>query len=116
LEVHPAVRFALHRFHATPGGNTISAVTDAIGLSPRRFVQVFREQVGLNPKLYCRVRRFRQVLGAIGAGGPVEWAEIALDSGYFDQAHFIHDFRAFSGINPSAYVASQTIGSHVALS
>jgi AraC-like DNA-binding protein len=62
--------------------------------------------------VYFRVRRFRQVLAAIGEGLPVEWARIALDAGYFDQAHFIHDFKAFSGISPSAYVASRPIGKY----
>ena len=114
-QAHPAVRFALGRFNTTPGGDAVASVTDAIGLSSRRFVEIFREQVGLNPKLYCRVRRFRRVLKAIGAGQPVEWAEIALDAGYFDQAHFIHDFRSFSGISPSTYVASRPSGNHVPL-
>ncbi len=112
VEVHPAVRFALGRFHAAPAGDTVAEVKNAIGLSPRRFVQVFREQVGLNPKLYCRVRRFRQVLAAIGAGRPVEWSRVAMDAGYFDQAHFIHDFKAFSGVSPRAYVASRPIGKY----
>ena len=115
LDVHPAVRFALDQFHAAPGVATVAQVTGCIGLSPRRFIQVFREQVGINPKLYCRVRRFRQVLSAVAKGGPVEWAGIALDAGYFDQAHFIHDFRSFSGINPSIYLASRPFGSHVPL-
>jgi AraC-like DNA-binding protein len=112
-DTHPAVRYALEQFHATPGPVTIAQVTGRIGLSPRRFIQIFREQVGLNPKLYCRVRRFRQVLSAVAKGGRVEWTDIALDAGYFDQAHFIHDFRSFSGINPGAYLASRPVGSHV---
>jgi AraC-like DNA-binding protein len=115
LVTHPAVSFALDQFHAAPGAATVARVTERIGLSPRRFIQVFRENVGLNPKLYCRVRRFRQVLSAVAKGGPVEWAAVALDAGYFDQAHFIHDFRSFSGINPSAYLASRPAGSHVPL-
>jgi AraC-like DNA-binding protein len=115
LDMHPAIRFALRRFHAAPGAATVAQVTDSIGISPRRFVQVFREQVGLNPKLYCRVRRFHRVLSTVAAGGPVEWTGVALDAGYFDQAHFIHDFRSFSGINPSAYLASRPFGNHVPL-
>jgi AraC-like DNA-binding protein len=61
--------------------------------------------VGLAPKLFCRVRRFQKVVRMISAGQPVDWAEVALTCGYFDQAHFIHDFRAFSGINPTSYLA-----------
>ena len=62
----------------------------------------------VTPKLFCRVRRFQQVLRLIGSGRPVAWAAVAADCGYFDQAHFIHDFRAFSGINPSTYIAQRT--------
>lgn len=101
----PAVAFALREFSMAPGERTIAAVSAQVGFSARRFIRVFREEVGLTPKLYCRVRRFRRVLGRIGSGGEVRWADIALACGYYDQAHFIHDFQAFSGINPSQYLA-----------
>jgi AraC-like DNA-binding protein len=105
---HPAVRFALHQFIAAPHMTTISGVTDQIGLSPRRFIQVFRDETGFTPKVFCRIRRFQQALGRMEGRKKVEWAGVALDCGYFDQAHFIHDFRAFSGINPSSYLQQQT--------
>jgi AraC-like DNA-binding protein len=108
LERHPAVGFALKQFQVVPGGRSIADVTDEIGLSPRRFSQVFEEEVGLTPKLYCRVRRFQQVLRVIHQGQPFEWANLALACGYYDQAHFIHDFRAFSGISPTAYLRDKT--------
>jgi len=108
LERHPAVAFALHEFHGLPHTRTIADVTGQIGLSAKRFIQVFSGEVGLTPKLFCRVRRFQRVLRRIDKGRPVEWAAVAADCGYFDQAHFIHDFRAFSGINPSTYVAQRT--------
>jgi AraC-like DNA-binding protein len=38
----------------------------------------------------------------------VDWADIALDCGYFDQSHFIHDFRSFAGVSPSAYLRRRT--------
>jgi AraC-like DNA-binding protein len=107
-ERHPAVAFALNEFHVAPETQKISDVTDRLGLSARRFIDVFRREVGLTPKLFCRVRRFQKVLRHITAGQTVDWAEIALTCGYFDQAHFIHDFRAFSGINPSSYLADHT--------
>ena len=99
---HPAVAFALGQFNGE--SHKVSEVTDQIGLSSRRFIQVFSEDVGLTPKLYCRIRRFQQVLSRIQSSRQVEWADVALACGYFDQAHFIRDFRAFSGLNPSRYL------------
>ena len=107
LERHPAVRFAVDSFQRCPH-RAISCVTDQIGLSERRFIQVFAEQVGLTPKLFCRVKRFQKVLRRVTGSESIDWTQIALSCGYFDQAHFIHDFRAFSGINPSSYVANKT--------
>jgi len=60
-EQHPAVDFALREFGRTPTP-TVRAVTDKIGLSARHFGQLFRDAVGLTPKLFCRVQRLRQVL------------------------------------------------------
>jgi AraC-like DNA-binding protein len=105
---HAAVGFALRRFMAQPHTATVSGVTDQIGLSAKRFIQVFRDETGFTPKVFCRIRRFQQALGRIEGHKNVEWANVALDCGYFDQAHFVHDFRAFSGINPSAYIAYRT--------
>jgi AraC-like DNA-binding protein len=115
LEPHPAVRFAADNFRCHPN-RAISSVTDQIGLSERRFIQVFADQVGLTPKLFCRVQRFQKALRHIARSASIDWTHIALLCGYFDQAHFIHDFRAFSGINPSSYVANKTqFQNHVVL-
>ena len=105
---HPAVAFALNEFSRVPQGRSIAEVTDQIGLSQRRFIQVFSDEVGLTPKLFCRVQRFQEALGVIRREPVIDWAAVASDCGYFDQAHFIHDFRAFSGINPTTYAANRT--------
>jgi AraC-like DNA-binding protein len=104
---HPAVAFALAEFSRVPQARTISDVTDQIGVSQRRFIQVFSDEVGLTPKLFCRVRRFQEALSVIRREQVIDWAALASDCGYFDQAHFIHDFRAFSGINPTSYAANR---------
>jgi AraC-like DNA-binding protein len=108
FDQHRAVDFALCRFMDQPRAATVAGVTDQIGLSPKRFIQVFRDQTGFTPKVFCRIRRFQQALDRIAGVKTVDWANVALDCGYFDQAHFIHDFRAFSGINPTTYLAHQT--------
>jgi AraC-like DNA-binding protein len=102
------VDFALNEFGDLRRSPSIAQVTNQIGLSSRRFIDVFNDQVGLTPKLFCRVQRFQNVLRRIRTGREVDWTGVALDSGYFDQAHFIHDFKAFSGLSPTAYAAHRT--------
>jgi AraC-like DNA-binding protein len=108
LARHPAVAFALNQFHEAPHTRSVADVTGQIGLSAKRFIQVFHEQVGLTPKVFCRIRRFQRALHLTRKGQPVDWAAVAAECGYFDQPHFIHDFRAFSGINPSTYISYRT--------
>jgi methylphosphotriester-DNA--protein-cysteine methyltransferase len=105
---HPALEYALREFQNIPKLRTISSVTRNIGVSKRRFIQMFDERVGLTPKLFCRVRRFQSALRLIAEGGRIGWAGLAVDCGYFDQAHFIHDFMGFSGFNPSAFLLHRT--------
>jgi len=107
LELHPAVAFSIDQFRRGNGPN-VAAVTDRIGLSPRRFIELFRRQVGLTPKTFCRVRRFQHALQSIHRNHRVDWIGTALNCGYYDQAHFIHDFQAFSGLSPSAYLELAT--------
>jgi AraC-like DNA-binding protein len=104
---HPAITFALASFQAGHKRRSISEVTAQLGLSPKRFISLFEETVGLTPKVFCRVLRFQEALLQIKKGQPVRWADLALDYGYFDQAHFTHDFQAFAGLTPGAYLAQR---------
>ena len=108
-ELHPAVVYAVAEFQRLRHGNRVDAVSERIGLSARRFIELFHKQVGLTPKVFCRVRRFQRVLHVIHGRREVDWAQIALDCGYYDQPHFIHDFREFSGLTPNAYLAAATL-------
>jgi AraC-like DNA-binding protein len=103
LERHPAVEYALRAFGRESECPSVSAVVERTGWSHRRFVELFRDQVGLTPKRFCRVMRFQQALRAVHEGEEVDWADLAAGCGYYDQAHLIHDFRAFSGLAPTDY-------------
>jgi AraC-like DNA-binding protein len=105
LTHHPAVAFALREFQGMTRTRTVKEVSRRTGMSQRRFIQLFREAVGLTPKLFCRILRFQEVIRLVGSEKRVQWAEVALRCGYFDQAHFVHDFRAFSGTTPTNYLA-----------
>jgi AraC-like DNA-binding protein len=99
------VSWALQRLLGQPEMPAIRDVVDELGISHKHFVAQFRRQVGLTPKLFCRIQRFQQVLSRIASQQTVEWADVACGCGYFDQAHFVHDFQSFSGLNPSAYLS-----------
>lgn len=105
---HLAVRYGVRELRAPGGPGSIRELTERIGISHRRFVQLFREQVGLTPKLFWRIHRFQEVLRASARADEVDWSEVALRCGFYDQAHFIHDFRDFSGLTPSAYLRLRT--------
>jgi AraC-like DNA-binding protein len=74
-------------------------------LSSRRFIEIFTEEVGLTPKRYARVRRFQRALALSEASRSPHWAELALDCGYFDQAHLCREWGELTGVSPSEFVA-----------
>jgi len=83
----------------------IDDVAFQAGFSPRQLRRLFLEQVGLSPKQFCRVIRFRSSLSSFSGRGCADWAQMALDCGYYDQAHFINEFRQFSGYTPGEFAA-----------
>lgn len=99
----PAIEFALDHFQQAPCAASVREVARLVGWSERRFSQVFREQVGLTPKVWCRVQRFQRVVRQLHAGVEIPWPELALECGYYDQSHFANEFRAFSGIDATTY-------------
>jgi AraC-like DNA-binding protein len=105
----PQVSYALQRFRRAPSLSTVRAVALNTGWSERRFSQVFREEVGLTPKTWCRVQRFQLAVNQLHAGIDVPWANLALDCGFYDQSHFANEFRAFSGIDATTYSARRTL-------
>jgi AraC-like DNA-binding protein len=110
---HPAVRYALREIGRT---HRVADLMSNINLSPKRFADVFRNEVGLTPKRFCRIQRFQHALRQMNEGKRIEWADFALSNGYYDQPHFIHDFHGFSGMNPSEYVDREpAYFNHVAL-
>ena len=108
---HGAVAAALTQFRRAAAVPKIADFAEAVGLSQRRFIEIFSAEVGPTPKLFCRVLRFQQALRLVNDAERVDWTEIALTCGYYDQPHFIHDFQAFCGFSPSAYLAHR--GEHM---
>ncbi len=79
------------------------AVADALSVSPRTLERKFSQYIGKTTKQLIRLQRFHQVLTSFGKGTNSSMTGFAYDNGYFDQAHFIHDFKKMSGYTPKQF-------------
>jgi AraC-like DNA-binding protein len=90
------------------GGDPIMRVEQLVertGLSSRTLQRLFREYVGVSPKWVLQRVRLHEAAERIADDPRADWAMLALDLGYFDQAHFIKDFKAVVGRAPAEYAA-----------
>jgi AraC-like DNA-binding protein len=98
--MHPVVALALQRFART---TDVRSVVRETGCSHHRFIALFREAVGMSPKLYCQVRRFQGALERLAARPQGALSATALDAGYSDQPHFTREFHRFAEVTPGEY-------------
>jgi AraC-type DNA-binding domain-containing proteins len=101
------VSCAWSRLVSSGGRASIGGIVRAAGCSQKHLIAQFREEIGLSPKTLARVLRFGRAVQIIKEGGGGRLVEIAQDCGYYDQAHFSRDFRAFAGVTPTELIASQ---------
>lgn len=102
---HAAVAYAIGELRAL---RPVADVCSATGLSHRRFIELFRREVGMTPKLFSRVERFQSVVRQVHRAREIDWAGVALDCGYYDQPHFVQDFKSFAGLTPGEYERLRT--------
>jgi AraC-like DNA-binding protein len=108
-----AVCYALRAFDGPSRVPRVASIVEEIGWSAARFIATFRDEVGLTPKVYSRIARFRRVVSSLERMQDVDWTDIALSCGYFDQPHFVHDFKEFAGVTPSEYLIDRVSTNHV---
>jgi AraC-like DNA-binding protein len=85
----------------------VERLADRAGVSRQHLTRVFREGVGVTPKLYGRLARFRTGLAFAGCGKNIDWAQAAVEMGYTDQSHMIAEFREFSSLTPQMLAAQR---------
>lgn len=81
----------------------VDALARHVGLTERQLQRLFLRDIGLSPKQFLRTIRFQEVLRQLQDGAPTRWADLAQRFGFYDQAHFIRDFKAFTGETPSQW-------------
>ena len=79
---------------------SVRAVAAELGVSERHLRRVFREVVGLSPKTFASLARFRRAIRSARDDAAASWARVAATAGYYDQAHLISEFRAIAGVTP----------------
>jgi AraC-like DNA-binding protein len=93
------LEWAWQRLLATDGAAPIGDLAQELGWSRRHLAARFRTELGMPPKAVARILRFERAVARLRAGDDL--AELALDCGYYDQAHFNRDFRAFADATPT---------------
>ena len=83
-------------------------LSEQIGYSQKHFISLFKAHVGAAPKQYMKIMRFQQAILELERETLTHWSEIALRNGFYDQSHFIHEFRDFSGFTPGEYIRRKT--------
>jgi len=98
------VQHAGGRLAASHGTVPVGALCDAAGVSGNHLAAQFKSHVGVTPKRVARIYRFARLIVSVDALRPVDWPWLAQTAGYFDQAHFVREFKDFTGHTPTEYL------------
>lgn len=104
LIINPFIDYSVGQILQNPSQLSITHITDKVGYSQKHLIKIFKEHVGLTPKAFLKIIRFQKAIQEIQANRSPNWVSIAMESGYYDQAHFINDFKDFSGFTPNQYL------------
>ncbi len=75
-----------------------------MGISQKHLIQLFKKYCGVTPKFFQRIIRFNEIIPKVQNQKKISWAQISYECGFFDQAHFIKEFKHFSGFNPKEFL------------
>jgi len=93
---------SLELIFSSNGMVTVAEIASKAGVGERQLERLFKKYIGLSPKYYARIIRFNYIFQLIKSKKS-SWTEIVYQSGYYDQSHFIRNFKAFTGEDPSSY-------------
>lgn len=88
---------------AQPGNGRIQKLSTEIRISPRQLSREFSRQVGITPKRFVQVMRFRNVFRAVNTQKTLSWLDLVHLGGWYDQAHFCNDIYEMTGLTPTAF-------------
>jgi AraC-like DNA-binding protein len=101
--ISKCIQYAITGITSQPNLLSFQELSSQIGYSQKHFIDLFRKQVGVVPKQYLKIIRFQKAIQETEKNRSINWSRLASESGFYDQAHFIHDFKEFSGFTPNEY-------------
>lgn len=104
LQENACVDYAIAKISALPHSGSLSTISDKAGYSQKHLIKLFKDHVGVTLKGFLKIVRFQKAIEAVEQQKQINWAAVAVDCGFYDQSHFIADFRAFSGFTPTEYL------------
>ncbi len=110
--IFPVIAYASRQIEVKNGNISVKKLANQVNMCDRSFERHFIEKVGLPPKIFSGIIRIKSTLQLIETMPKLKWTDIAYTMEYTDQAHFIHDFRKFTGQTPSAYYSGRSDFEH----
>lgn len=108
FDIHPEILYSISKIISNPAQTSVIEITYKTGYTNKHLISLFAKYTGIGPKQYVNVLKFQQAVQMLEKDtNHINWPHLALDCGYYDQAHFINEFRKFSGFNPSAYLEAR---------
>lgn len=101
---HKALDYCYKSIMLTNGKCPIEKISKELGISNRYLQRICLEKMGISPKYFAKIIRFQHIFNHLLNNQNRTWTSISYELGYYDQAHFIKDFRLFTGTNPSSYI------------
>lgn len=111
LEKHrrPDVSGLVRTLWRTPPPVRIDRIAESLGVGQRRLERTFESHLGMTPKHLTRLTRFLRACRRLRNAPDARLTGVAYDAGFYDQAHFIHEFRAFAGMTPGKFAANARV-------
>jgi len=105
-QLEPSILKAIEQIKNSSGNISINDLSTNIGIHQKKLERLFIAYIGVSPKKFSKIVRFYNTHTTISKYGIDNLSQVALEKGYFDQAHFNRDFKKFTGVNPSSKLMS----------
>ncbi|MGH8177442.1 MAG: helix-turn-helix domain-containing protein [Steroidobacter sp.] len=109
ITLRPDAQIAVDMLLRSIGADRIESICRSLRVSRKHLGALFDAHIGLSPKAYARMFRFRRVVDLVQSGRRLDWSQVAMSCGYYDQSHFNREFREFTGMTPGEFVRAGSV-------